>query len=155
MDRIRSIFGRFRFGGGGAFALFVFGLFFASLVAWLATGFYTVQPGERGSLRLLGRFVSTSEAGLHWFWPSPVGTRDIVAVDEVRSLEVGVRGNAPVLDESLMITGDENIVDVQLQVQYDINDIELFLFRVKGPRRCHHQGRRRDGSEAGGGRARH
>ena len=133
MDRIRSIFGRFRFGGGGAFALFVFGLFFASLVAWLATGFYTVQPGERGSLRLLGRFVSTSEAGLHWFWPSPVGTRDIVAVDEVRSLEVGVRGNAPVLDESLMITGDENIVDVQLQVQYDINDIELFLFRVKDP----------------------
>ena len=133
MDRIRSIFGRFRFGGGGAFALFVFGLFFASLVAWLATGFYTVQPGERGSLRLVGRFVSTSEAGLHWFWPSPVGTRDIVAVDEVRSLEVGVRGNAPVLDESLMITGDENIVDVQLQVQYDINDIELFLFRVKDP----------------------
>ncbi len=133
MDRIRSIFGRFRFGGGGAFALFVFGLFFASLVAWLATGFYTVQPGERGSLRLVGRFVNTSEAGLHWFWPSPVGTRDIVAVDEVRSLEVGVRGNAPVLDESLMITGDENIVDVQLQVQYDINDIELFLFRVKDP----------------------
>ena len=133
MDRIRSIFGRFRFGGGGTFALFVFGLFFASLVAWLATGFYTVQPGERGSLRLLGRFVNTSEAGLHWFWPSPVGTRDVVAVDEVRSLEVGVRGNAPVLDESLMITGDENIVDVQLQVQYDISDIERFLFRVKDP----------------------
>ena len=133
MDRIRSIFGRFRFSGGGTFALFVFGLFFASLVAWLATGFYTVQPGERGSLRLLGRFVNTSEAGLHWFWPSPVGTRDVVAVDEVRSLEVGVRGNAPVLDESLMITGDENIVDVQLQVQYDISDIERFLFRVKDP----------------------
>ena len=133
IGRIRSIFGRFSFGGGGTFALFVFGLFFASLVAWLATGFYTVQPGERGSLRLLGRFVNTSEAGLHWFWPSPVGTRDIVAVDEVRSLEVGVRGSTPVLDESLMITGDENIVDVQLQVQYDISDIELFLFRVKDP----------------------
>ena len=108
-------------------------MFFAALIGWLATGFYTVSPGQQGALRLLGRFVDTSEPGLHWFWPSPVGTRDIVAVDEVRSLEVGVRGNTPVLDESLMITGDENIVDAQLQVQYDINDIELFLFRVKDP----------------------
>ena len=133
-ERIRNFFGRFRLGGGGgAFALFIFGVFFLSFIGWMATGFYTVQPGERGALRLLGRFVATSEAGLHWFWPSPVGTRAIVAVDEVRSLEVGVRGNTPVLDESLMITGDENIVDVQLQVQYDINDIENFLFRVKDP----------------------
>ncbi len=134
MERIRSFFGRFRLGGGGgAFALFIFGLFFAALIGWLATGFYTVSPGQQGALRLLGRFVSTSEPGLHWFWPSPVGTRDIVAVDEVRSLEVGVRGSTPVLDESLMITGDENIVDAQLQVQYDIIDIERFLFRVKDP----------------------
>ena len=134
MERIRSFFGRFRLGGGGgAFALFVFGLFFAALIGWLATGFYTVSPGQQGAVRLLGRFVNTSEPGLHWFWPSPVGTRDIVAVDEVRSLEVGVRGNTPVLDESLMITGDENIVDAQLQVQYDITDIERFLFRVKDP----------------------
>ena len=134
MERIRSFFGRFRLGGGGgAFALFVFGLFFAALIGWLATGFYTVSPGQQGAVRLLGRFVGTSEPGLHWFWPSPVGTRDIVAVDEVRSLEVGVRGNTPVLDESLMITGDENIVDAQLQVQYDITDIERFLFRVKDP----------------------
>ncbi len=134
MERIRSFFGRFRLGGGGgAFALFIFGLFFAALIGWLATGFYTVSPGQQGAVRLLGRFVGTSEPGLHWFWPSPVGTRDIVAVDEVRSLEVGVRGNTPVLDESLMITGDENIVDAQLQVQYDITDIERFLFRVKDP----------------------
>ncbi len=134
MERIRSFFGRFRLGGGGgAFALFIFGLFFAALIGWLATGFYTVSPGQQGAVRLLGRFVGTSEPGLHWFWPSPVGTRDIVAVDEVRSLEVGVRGNTPVPDESLMITGDENIVDAQLQVQYDIADIERFLFRVKDP----------------------
>ena len=134
LERIRSFFGRFRLGGGGGlFALFVFGLFFAALIGWLATGFYTVSPGQQGAVRLLGRFVGTSEPGLHWFWPSPVGTRDIVAVDEVRSLEVGVRGGTPVLDESLMITGDENIVDAQLQVQYDITDIERFLFRVKDP----------------------
>ena len=136
LDRIRSFLGRFRLGGGGgrgAFSYFVFGLLFASFVAWTATGFYTVQAGERAALRMLGRFESTSEAGLHWFWPGPIGTRAIVAVDEVRSLEVGVRGSTPVLDESLMITGDENIVDAQLQVQYDISDIELFLFRVVDP----------------------
>ena len=134
LERIRSFFGRFRLGGGrGVFSFFVFGLLFAAFVAWMGTGFYTVLAGEQAALRLLGRFDNTAEAGLHWFWPSPIGTRAIIAVDEVRSLEVGVRGSTPVLDESLMITGDENIVDAQLQVQYDISDIELFLFRVVDP----------------------
>jgi len=134
LERIRSFLGRFRIGGGGgAIGFIVIGLLAVAAVVWLATGIYSVQPGEQAALRFLGKFDTTTEAGLHWFWPSPIGTRAIVAVDTVQSLEVGVRGSTPVLPESLMITGDENIVDVQLQVQYDISDIEAFLFRVVDP----------------------
>ena len=134
LERIRSFLGRFRIGGGGgAIGFIVIGLLAVAAVVWLATGVYSVQPGEQAALRFLGKFNNTTEAGLHWFWPSPIGTRAIVAVDTVQSLEVGVRGNTPVLPESLMITGDENIVDVQLQVQFDITDIEAFLFRVVDP----------------------
>ena len=134
LERIRSFLGRFRIGGGGgAIGFIVIGLLAVAAVVWLATGVYSVQPGEQAALRLLGKFNNTTEAGLHWFWPSPIGTRAIVAVDTVQSLEVGVRGSTPVLPESLMITGDENIVDVQLQVQFDITDIEAFLFRVVDP----------------------
>ena len=134
LERIRSFLGRFRIGGGGgAIGFIVIGLLAVAAVVWLATGVYSVQPGEQAALRFLGKFNNTTEAGLHWFWPSPIGTRAIVAVDTVQSLEVGVRGSTPVLPESLMITGDENIVDVQLQVQFDITDIEAFLFRVVDP----------------------
>ncbi len=134
LERIRSFLGRFRIGGGGgAIGFIVIGLLAVAAVVWLATGVYSVQPGEQAALRFLGKFNNTTEAGLHWFWPSPIGTRAIVAVDTVQSLEVGVRGSTPVLPESLMITGDENIVDVQLQVQFDITDIESFLFRVVDP----------------------
>jgi len=134
LERIRSFLGRFRLsGGGGAIGFIVIGLLAVAAVVWIGTGVYSVQPGEQAALRLLGKFSKTTEAGLHWFWPAPIGTRAIVAVDTVQSLEVGVRGSTPVLPESLMITGDENIVDVQLQVQFDIRDIEGFLFRVVDP----------------------
>ena len=108
-------------GGGNAFSLIVFTIFGVALLIWLSTGFYTVDPGEQAALRQVGKFQSTQGPGLHWFWPAPIGTRAIVNVEEVRRLEVGVRGSTPVLAESLMITGDENIVDAQLVVQYDIS----------------------------------
>lgn len=122
LERIRSFTSRFRLGGGGSngIALAVIGIFVVALLIWLGTGFYTVEPGEQAALRRLGRFDSFQGPGLHWFPPAPIGTRAIVNVQEVRRLEIGVRGSTPVLVESLMITGDENIVDVQLVVQYDI-----------------------------------
>ncbi len=136
LDRIRGFFGGLR-GGGGGFgsrgALFVFAIFFIALIGWLATGFYTVQPGEQAALRRLGVFTEIAGPGLHWYWPAPIGTRAKVNVEEVRRLEVGLRGSTPVLAESLMITGDENLVDAQLLIQYDIADIEKFLFRSANP----------------------
>ena len=134
LEKIRSFFGRFRMGGGGGIVYLVLGVFFVALVIWLGTGFYTVQPGEQAALRRFGKFDGVpQEAGLHWFWPAPIGTRNIVQVDEIRRLEVGVRGGTPVLSESLMITGDENIVDAQLLVQYNVKDIGDFLFKVVDP----------------------
>ena len=113
--------------------LLVLAILAITLVGWLATGFYTVQPGEQAAMRRVGKFVETSGPGLHWYWPAPIGTKAIVNVAEVRRLEVGLRGSTPVLAESLMITGDENLVDAQLLVQYDIADIEKFLFRAADP----------------------
>ena len=135
LRRARSFLGRFRGGGGGVGAYLVVGFFAVALAIWMGTGFYTVQPGEMAALRRFGKFVGTQEPGLHWFWPAPIGTRDVVAVDAVRKIEVGVRGNTPVFSESLMITGDENIVDVQLLVQFNIkrDELDKFLFRVVDP----------------------
>ncbi|MCL0029055.1 FtsH protease activity modulator HflK [Dehalococcoidia bacterium] len=143
IERIRSTLGRLRFSGGGGVSLIVIGLFFVAALIWLGSGFYTVQPGEQAALRLVGKFNSIKREGLHWYWPTPVGARDIVAVQQIRKLEIGVRGDTPVLQESLMITGDPdeeglpgeapNIVDVQLLVQFNIKDIESFLYRAVDP----------------------
>ncbi len=148
MERIRNFFGRFRLGGGGGGgrgigSYIVVGLFLVAIAVWLGSGLFTVQPGEQAALRRLGAFDSIQEPGLHWWWPAPIGARDIVFVDSIRQLEVGVAGGNPVLSESLMITGDPdelgqpgeapNIVDVQLLVQYDIKDVESYLYRVSDP----------------------
>ena len=134
LERLRSFFGRFRIGGGsGAFLYIVLGVLAVAAVAWGATGFYTVQPGESAVLRLFGKFDGEQGPGLNWFPPSPIGTKAIVQVDEIRRLELGFRGSTSVPQESLMITGDENIVDVQLLVQYNIKDAADFLFKVVDP----------------------
>ncbi len=136
LERIRS-FNPFRSrdggGGGNGVAYFILGLFAVAVIFWLGTGIYTVQPGEEAVLRLVGRYENTTGPGLNWYWPSPIGKRDVVRVDEVRRLEIGVRGSAPIPDEAQMITGDQNIVDVQLLVQYNIKSSQDFLFRAVDP----------------------
>ncbi len=108
-------------------------------IAWLATGVYTVGPEEQAALRTFGRFVAIADQGLHWHWPGPVGTRNVVPVTNTRRLELGFRstGNGssttPVQIESEMITGDENLVDVQVVVQYRISNLRDFLFEVDDP----------------------
>ena len=146
LERIRGFFSRFRIGrmgGGGFSSVIIFGLFGVAALIWMGSGFFTVQPGEEAALRRLGAFDNIQGPGLHWWWPTPIGARDVVKVDDVRKLEVGVRGGAPALNESLMITGDPdelgnpgeapNIVDVQLLVQYDIKDLPKFLYRSVDP----------------------
>ena len=148
LERIRGFFSRFKIGGGGGggssvWAIIVLALFGIGVLVWVGSGFFTVQPGEQAALRRLGMFDNIQGPGLHWWWPTPVGARDIVKVDDIRRLEVGVRGGTPALDESLMITGDPdeagqpgeapNIVDVQLLVQYDIKNLEQFLYKAVDP----------------------
>ena len=141
VQRIRSFLKGARIGGGGGPVYIVFGILVIAALIWIGTGVYTVKPGEKAALRTFGEYCQTcgrgliggTDTGLHWWWPAPIGTRNVVKVLEIRTLELGIRGNTPVPAESLMITGDENIVDVQLIVQYDIIDIGSFLFKAVDP----------------------
>ena len=139
--RLRAGLGKFtgRFGGGGV-GLLIIAVIGLVAVVWLATGIYQIGPGENAALRLFGaaRAVPVEQEGLHWWWPGPIGKRDIVRITEVRSMELGFISNeagaaAARGEEALMISGDLNIVDVRMVVQYDINNLNNFLFRVDDP----------------------
>lgn len=111
---------------GGGIALIV-GI--AALV-WLATGFYIVEEGKRGIELRLGKYSATTTPGPRWHWPYPFESHEIVNISAVRTVEVGYRNNQKqkMSQEALMLTKDENIVDVQFAIQYDVKDPEDFLF---------------------------
>lgn len=112
-------------------------LLIAAGLLWLASGLYVVGPGERGVTLLFGRVVGQTEPGLRYRAPAPIQQHNIVDVSTVRRAEVGFRAERgstrAVPGESLMLTGDENIVDVQLFVQYLVGDPVKFLFRARNP----------------------
>ena len=141
LGRVRGMFGGSggRLGGGNLGILIV-AIIALLIIIWAATGVYTVSPGENAALRLFGAVqgAPVSEEGLHWWWPSPVGNKDVVLVTETRRMELGFRSNeaavnTPFLEEALMISGDLNIVDVQMVVQYRISNLNNFLFKVDDP----------------------
>ena len=124
--------------GGNAFVYVTFGILSLALILWLASGIYQVSPGEQAVHRTFGKCCRVSDEGLNWWWPAPIGTKNIESIAEVRSMELGFRteGNvsASVLEqEAQMIAGDLNIVDVPLVVQYRIKDLQNFLFKVSDP----------------------
>jgi len=142
-QRLAAIFGRrggggapggeppnFRQLGGGAGLLV-----FLVLVVWLASGFYIVDASQRGVVLTFGKYSQTTEPGLRWRWPYPIQSQEIVNISQVRTIEVGYRNNvkSKVLREALMLTDDENIVDIQFAVQYTIRDPEDYLFNVRRP----------------------
>ena len=131
LDKLPFKFGKMS--GGNTFSYMVLSIFSVALIVWLATGFYSVQPGEIAVVKLFGELNSEEGPGLHWFPNAPIGSKQIVFVEEVKRLELGFRGAQSVRDESVMITGDENIVDVQLLVQYDIKDATDYLFETVDP----------------------
>jgi len=116
--------------GGGASALIAL-----ALAVWLASGFYIVVEGTRGVVLTFGRFSEETLAGLRWRWPWPIQSHEIVNLSQVRTLEVGYRNNVrtKVLKESLMLTDDENIVDLQFAVQYVVKDAQAYTFNVRRP----------------------
>jgi modulator of FtsH protease HflK len=97
-----------------------------------AMGIYKVDPGEQGVVRRFGREHRKSEAGLHYRVPL-IETVDVVNVEQIRRIEVGVRGQEQVPHEALMLTGDENIVEVQMVVQFRVAEASKYLFRLKDP----------------------
>ena len=105
-------------------SFYVILIIFIALV-WLATGVYIVQPGEEGVVQTFGRFSSITTSGLNYHIPWPVQRVTIVDVESIRRVEIGFRTTAgdskqEVLSEALMLTTDENIVQVELLVQYRI-----------------------------------
>ena len=118
-----------RFGGGA-------GVLIALVLAvWLASGFYIVVEGQRGVVLSFGRFSQETGPGLRWRLPWPIQSNEIVNLQQVRTLEIGYRNNVrtKVLKESLMLTDDENIVDLQFAVQYVVTDATKYIFNVRRP----------------------
>jgi membrane protease subunit HflK len=122
------------------------GIVFFGLVAfaiWLATGIYTVRPDEVGINLVFGRYTGTTQPGLNYNWPYPVGQVVKPRVTAVNTMEVGVRGDAsarrggrnPVAEDSLILTGDENIVDIDFNVQWQISPTspQSFVFNMQDP----------------------
>jgi membrane protease subunit HflK len=140
--KLNSLFGR-RGGGGegpqvpggrklGGGAGLLLGLVF---LVWMASGFYIVNEGQRGIVLRFGKFVATTMPGPRWHLPYPIESAEVVNVAGVRSVEVGYRNNvkSKVLKESLMLTDDENIIDVQFAVQYILKSPTDYLFHNRAP----------------------
>ena len=124
-QRVRGRLGPvFRRGGPIMLALVILGISFA--------GTYEVGPGEQAVIRTFGRESGKAGPGLHFSFPL-VQRRDVVNVEQVRRVEVGFRGQQRIPDEALMLTGDENIVEAQIIVQYRVSDTSKYLFRLKDP----------------------
>ena len=101
-------------------------------LVWLATGFYIVDQGSRGVVLTFGENTAITLPGPRWHIPYPIETVEIVNQEQVRTIEVGYRslgeGATQQLKESLMLTGDENIIDLQFAVQYNLKSVEDFIF---------------------------
>ena len=110
----------------------------AALVIWLLTGTYMVGPDEVGVVRTFGEHTRVAQSGLNWHFPVPIETVNTPKVTEVKRIEIGFRtlrnGQYRTVEkESLMLTGDENIVDAEMIVQYKIKDPVAYLFNIVEP----------------------
>ena len=136
-----------RFGGGssgkggvskaakGSFKYFVI----LAVLLWLLSGIYIVDPAEKGVVLRFGAYQNTTNQGPHWRIPYPFESVYKVNVEQIRATEIGFRNiqnssySGAVSSESLMLTKDENMVDVKLAVQYKITDAQAYLFNVFNP----------------------
>lgn len=137
-DKLGGLFGGNKGGGGDDSSPSLKGLGFialGALVLWAVSGFYVVDEGNRGVVLRFGKYVDTTQPGLNWHMPSPIEQVEIVNISQIRTLEVGYRSaggrKGSVSQEALMLTKDENIVDVRLAVQYQVSDAKKYLFNVQ------------------------
>ncbi|UTW54427.1 FtsH protease activity modulator HflK [Kordiimonas sp. SCSIO 12610] len=126
-------------GGKGSFSIIAL----AALALWLATGIYFVDPNEQAVVLRFGKFVDQTEPGAHWHFPYPIETVEIRGVTDEKQISVGnrrvqdTRGRrlqaGSGRDESLMLTQDENIVDVRFNVVWRIGSLRDYLFNMQDP----------------------
>jgi membrane protease subunit HflK len=147
-EKVRKIFpgggggggGGFGFGGGGSKRPFVI-IPLVLVALWLASGFYRVEPDEQGVVLQFGRFDRTTQPGLNWHLPSPIESVETPKVTRSNRVEIGFRSGAEFgrnanreqSQESLMLTGDENIVDINFTLLWQIKDAGNFLFNIRDP----------------------
>ncbi len=141
--KIESLFGRSGAGapkGGDGKAAGGFGggigiIVVIVVLIWIASGFYIVDASQRGVVLRFGKQVEVTEAGPRWHFPYPIETVEIVNLSQVRTVEVGYRESVKnkMLNESLMLTDDENIIDIQFAVQYFLKDPGEYLFNNRMP----------------------
>jgi modulator of FtsH protease HflK len=134
-DRLRGMFpGGFRAGAGIAVAII------AVIVLWLASGFYRVLPDEVGVVLRFGAYNRTTQPGLNYHLPAPIESVETPSVTRQNRLEIGYRSNEgsssrgrQVPEEALMLTGDENIVDINFTVLWVVKDAKSYLFNIRNP----------------------
>jgi len=109
---------------------------------WLATGFYRVQTNEEGVVLRFGKWVATTQPGLNWHLPYPIETVELPGVTDVHQIDIGFRSGSAdpargarrdVPEESLMLTGDQNIIDIDFTVLWKIANAGNFLFKIRDP----------------------
>ena len=141
-DKLKSLFGNTSTGGGdgNSGASQLMGLIaLVAILLWSLTGVYLVDEGSRAVVTRFGAYVETTLPGIHWHLPVPVERVDLVNLEQQRFVEIGYRsggrqqslGSVP--KEALMLTQDENIIDIRLAVQYQIKDAKAYLFNVADP----------------------
>lgn len=141
-DKLKGLFGNTSMGGGNgnSGASQLMGLIvLVAVLLWSLTGIYLVDEGSRAVVTRFGAYVETTLPGMHWHLPVPVERVDLVNLEQQRFVEIGYRsagrqqslGSVP--KEALMLTQDENIIDIRLAVQYQIKDAKAYLFNVADP----------------------
>ena len=134
-DKVKSLFP-----GGGSLKGIIL-LVAAVIVIWASSGIYRVNPGEQGVEMLFGKFVKRTGPGLHFWAPSPIGDVIKPNVERTNSINIGYRGvgdverggTRNVSEESLMLTSDQNIIDIDFVVQWRIKNAADYLFNIRDP----------------------
>ncbi len=141
-EKVRKIFPGGAGGGFGGNRRALIAVPLILVAVWLASGFYRVQPDEQGVVLRFGEWIKTTQPGLNWHIPSPIETVFTPKVTRSNRVEVGFRSAADlsrtvsardVQNESLMLTGDENIVDINFVLLWLIKDAGQFLFNIRDP----------------------
>ena len=142
VKKIQNTINKFTGGGKGGSKPILFGLIVLAIL-WALSGLYRVLPDEQGVVLRFGKFVNTTQPGLNYHMPYPIETALTPKVTKVNRIDIGFRserdsgfssgGVADVPEESLMLTGDENIVNIDFSVFWVIKDAGNFLFKIQDP----------------------